>query len=273
MTDALPWPATLAPRLKLAGRFPLADRGFSTTYLGPTHALHLHDYPGRMRLGERLIELEPGDLTLSPAGVPSAYHLPEPGRHWCVHFHPADAGEPAVGLPTHLRLGAAAAYARERLAAVSRLQARALAKPGDLLAAASAAVAFQELLLWCVARASAPPGDDVVADKVAAFVETAFAEPLSAGRIARHVGRSPNYVARLFRQRFGMTIPRYVLQRRMAHARHLLETTDLPVARIAERVGVPDPQYFNKLARRFMGASPTAIRAAAQGGASPAALR
>jgi hypothetical protein len=26
-------------------------------------------------------------------------------------------------------------------------------------------------------------------------------------------------------------------------------------------VGVPDPQYFNKLARRFLGRNPTAVRA------------
>ena len=46
----------------------------------------------------------------------------------------------------------------------------------------------------------------------------------------------------------------------MAHARYLLESTDLPVAAVGVRVGVPDPQYFNKLVRRFLGQSPSSIR-------------
>jgi AraC-like DNA-binding protein len=256
--DALPWPATTPPRLKLAGQFPLADRGFATTYLGAAHALHLHDYAGRMRLGARELELQPGDLTLSPAGAASAYDLPAPGRHWCVHFHPADASDPSVPLPRHLRLGAAAAYAAERLSAISRLHARA----DDALAQASAAVALQELLLWCVGRArqdGASP-TEALADRVAAIVEARFAEPLTADRLAREVGRSQHHVAHAFRQRFGMTVPRYTLQRRMAHARYLLESTDLGIGAIAERVGVPDPHYFNKLVRRFLGDSPSGVR-------------
>ena len=258
MDAALPWPATAPPRLKLAGQFPLADRAFATTYLGAAHALHLHGYAGRMRLGGAEVELQPGDLTLSPAGVASAYDLAAPGRHWCVHFHPAEAAGPSVPLPLHLRLGSAAVYAAERLSAISRLHARA----DDLLAQASAAVALHELLLWCVGRArqEGASATDALADRVAAVVEARFAEPLTAERLAREVGRSQHHVAHAFRQRFGMTVPRYTLQRRMAHARYLLESTDLAVGAIAERVGVADPQYFNKLVRRFLGDSPTLVR-------------
>ena len=266
MDAVLSWPATTPPRLKLAGQFPLADRSHTTTYLGAAHALHLHDYTADMRLGERAIALEPGDLTLSPAGIASSYDLPSPGRHWCVHFFPTEVAEPSVALPLHLRLGPAAAYVAERLSVISRLHARAVAAPADVLASASAAVAFQELLLWCVAHARGPDEESAgaLADRVAAMVEARFAEPLTAASIARTVGRSQNHVAKVFRQRFGMTIPRYTLQRRMAHARYLLESTDLAIAGIATRVGVDDPQYFNKLVRRFLGASPSAVRRAAR---------
>jgi AraC-like DNA-binding protein len=257
MDATLPWPATTPPALKVAGQFPLADRGRPTTYLGATHALHLHGYAGRMVLDGEELELQPGDLTLTPAGAPSAYDLPAPGRHWCVHFHPAPAGEAAISLPIHLRLGAAAAFAAERLSAISRLHARA----GDALAQASAAVAFQDLLLWCAARArEVDPSADEVADRVGAILDARFAEPLNAARLAREVGRSQHYVARAFRRRFGMTAPRYALVRRMAHARLLLETTDVPIGEVARRVGVDDAHYFNKLVRRFLGRSPTEVR-------------
>jgi AraC-like DNA-binding protein len=38
----------------------------------------------------------------------------------------------------------------------------------------------------------------------------------------------------------------------------------LPIWRIAERVGISDPQHFNKSVRRMLGASPSAIRALSQ---------
>jgi AraC-like DNA-binding protein len=219
-----------------------------------------------MRLGGAEVELQPGDLTLSPAGKPSAYDLAEPGRHWCVHFHPVEAGAEPMDLPLHLRLGPAAPYAAEKLSAISRLQSRGAADP---LARAAAAVAFQDLLIWCARRGRGDP-DAVaemarLADQVAAIIEVRFAQPLNADRIAREVGAPQHAVARAFRQRFGMTVPRYALQRRMAHARYLLESTDLPIAAVGERVGVPDPHYFNKLVRRFMGANPSAVRKASGG--------
>ncbi|HEV2531806.1 AraC family transcriptional regulator [Phenylobacterium sp.] len=261
MDPTLAWPATTPPRLKLAGQFPLADRDFATRYLGQTHALHLHAYAGRMQLGDLELELAPGDLTVTPAGLRSAYDLPQPGRHWCVHFHPVEAQGQQIAVPLHLRLGAGAGYAAERLAAIAGRQARA----GDPVARAAASVAFQDLLLWCVDRAAdrRDPAD-TVADRVAALVDARFAEPLTAGRLARDVGRSQHFVSQAFRRRFGMTVPRYTLQRRMAHARFLLEATNLPVGTVARRVGVDDPQYFNKLVRRFLGDSPTGMRLRAQ---------
>ena len=70
--DVLPWPIDHLPRIIVAGRFPLGDRWFETAYRGPTHALHLHDYPGEVELGDARLALRPGDATLSLA----------PGEHY-----------------------------------------------------------------------------------------------------------------------------------------------------------------------------------------------
>lgn len=266
------WPTTTIPRIRVAGRFPLNDQNYATTYLGRTHALHLHAYSGRIRIGEHHFTLSDGDLTISPAGIASGYDLPRPGHHWCVHFYPTDtaAAGSQIILPLHLHLRGAATYVRERLMHISRLQARASTTDvPDALAAATAAIALQELLLWCAARAQTqayPPGAEATAvvERVAAIIDARFHESLSIVRIAREVGKSQNYIARRFRERFGMTILQYALSRRIAHARYLLESTDLPIRRIAERVGIDDPQYFNKQVRRQLGDSPSAIRAAAR---------
>jgi AraC-like DNA-binding protein len=269
LSSSFRWPTATIPRIRVAGRFPLNDRDYTTTYLGRTHALHLHSYEGRIRIGGDQFTLHDGDLTLSPAGVASGYDLPKPGYHWCVHFYPVervDAGA-MVSLPLHLTLHGAATYVRERLMHISRLHARGAAS--DELSAATAAIALQELLLWCGARAQAlsvAPGAEAAAvvEKVAAIIDARFHELPSISRIAREVGKSQNYVARRFRERFGMTILQYALSRRIAHARYLLDATDLPIRQVAARVGIKDAQYFNKQIRRQLGDSPSAIREAAR---------
>ncbi len=264
----LDWPAATIPVVRVAGRFPLAERDHATTYLGSTHALHLHSYEGEIRIGGRAFALREGDVTFSPAGIASSYDLRAPGHHWCVHFLPVDVAGEHFQLPLHLSLHGAAPYVRERLVHISRLHSRAHGAASDRLALALAAVALQDLLLWLAARSSADadanPEMARVVERVAAIVDARFHDPISMARIAEEVGRSQNYVARHFRRRFGMTISHYALTRRIAHARYLLESTDLPVRRIAERVGIGDPQYFNKQVRRMLGASPRMIRSAAR---------
>ncbi|MET3666078.1 AraC family transcriptional regulator [Caulobacter sp. 1776] len=258
---AFSWPALSPPVLKLAGQFPLADSDFETRYRGDAHALHLHGYAATMRLGATLFDIAPGDLTISPAGVESAYDLPRPGRHWCVHFHPRSQAEPLARAPLHLRLGPAATYVADRLGQITRLHVKAGQGDGDALAGCTASAMLLELLLWCAARYQSSSTDhDALADRLAALIEARSAEALGVGRLASLVGVPQHTIARVFRARFGVTIPRYVIQRRMAQARYLLETSDLPIKQVGERVGIPDPQYFNKLARRLLGASPSEIR-------------
>ncbi|WP_425231060.1 helix-turn-helix transcriptional regulator [Sphingomonas sp.] len=247
-------PVDRSPAVRLAGRFALADRGFETRYLGGAHALHLHDYAGQMRLAGVEIALAPGDVTLSPAGLATSYHLPAAGRHWVVHFTTSARADGALKLPLHLPDAAAA---RERFAEVASLHARA-----DPLGRARAAAALLQLLLWLGDRDR--PADDP-AERAARVIDTRFAEPLTVAVIADAARVGPAHMARVFRRRFGVTVPHRLLQRRVEHARYLLEATDLPVWRVAERVGIPDAQHFNKTVRRLTGMSPSQIRARTAG--------
>lgn len=271
-TAELRWPTATIPKIRVAGRFPLNDRRYGTKYLGRTHALHLHSYEGDIRIGPHQFALHDGDLTISPAGIASGYDLREFGYHWCVHFYPVESagGDSLISLALHLPLHGAATYVRERLMYISRLHARGTTgETPDALATATAAIALQELLLWVAARSQAQAAGSstdaaATVERVAAIVDARFHEPLSIRRIAREVGKSQNYIARRFRERFGMTILQYALSRRVAHARYLLESTDLPIRQVAKRAGIDDAQYFNKQIRRQLGDSPSAIRAAAR---------
>ena len=245
------------PRVAVAGQFLLADTGFSTIHRGRTHALHLHGYSGEMELAGTRIPIMPGDITLSPAGLKSSYDLAAPGTHWCIHI---EAGEgQGVRVPVALHLSGCAAL-RERFAHVSGL----FATASDPIAHIAARLAAQELLLVLARRTDPLPEDDAAA-RAAEFIDSHFHEPVGVVDIAAAARRSPAYLARLFCSRFGMTVPHRLLQRRAEHARFLLESTDLPIWRVAERCGIADAQRFNKMVRSLLGASPSAVRARVRG--------
>ncbi len=67
---------------------------------------------------------------------------------------------------------------------------------------------------------------------------------------------TPGHLTTVVRRRTGRTVQEWIIERRIAEARRLLAETDLPVAEVARRVGVPDPGYFSRLFRRAHGASP-----------------
>jgi AraC-like DNA-binding protein len=261
---SIPWPLRALPRITSAGRFPLDDRGFETTYLGPTHALHLYEYRGSIRMAGQVRLLEPGVLTVSRAGRPTAYDLPAPGHHLCVHFVPVP-GRPVARLPACLGLGPRRDFVAQRLRHIADLFAHA-AGPRGALASAAASAALQELLLYIAAIASEPQPPqrptraEASMQQLLAILHEDLAQPLDVPDLAQRVGLSQNYLARRFRERLGSTIQRYVLSRRIEAARHLLSITNLPVSRIASRVGLPDAQHFNKQFRRLTGLSPTAAR-------------
>jgi transcriptional regulator GlxA family with amidase domain len=57
-----------------------------------------------------------------------------------------------------------------------------------------------------------------------------------------------------------MTPQEFVQRVRMAHAAHLLETTQASVEAIAARVGYADPAAFRRVFRRHLGDSPREMR-------------
>ena len=260
------WWLALLPDVNRSGRFPLDDRDFSHFYCSPTHALHLYDYHGTIRIADREYTLRPGDLTVSPAQVETRYHVPKPGHHWCVHFQPAKSAEgngERCTIPLHLSLGTIKARAIDAMSRISGL----LAAPGDgRLMRAAASSALQELLLTLAAHAAAEPTRERIGRtrdaviEAAAFLDSHFDEELSVPQLARKIGLSQNWFAKAFVAHHGQTVQRYLLTRRIEHAQSLLATTDLPISRIAKRLKFGDSQHFNKQFRRFAGCNPTAYR-------------
>lgn len=269
-TGTFSWPLFCRPQIKTAGHFPMKPEWRHIRYRLPSVALHLHDYHCRMGMGRQSYEVRPGDLTLTPARVVTQFELPVAGFHWCIHFFPAGA---AAGRPVRLgtchRLGAVAAYATERLQRV--IESHRLSQRGrnSEVDEALASTALQELLLWLAARENREwlelsPSRQSALEHLRNTLDQHIREPICLAALARQADLGQSHLSRLFRKRFGMTIGRYVLLRRIELARQLLTTTRLPIKAVAAEVGIADAQYFNKQFRRVAGTSPTVARLMAQ---------
>lgn len=258
----LEWGLGSLPEVLRAGRFPLDDRDFSGRYCGATHALHIYAYTARMNHGGTLIDLRPGDCTISPAGGETRYHLDEPGYHGCVHFRPMAHTTALVQIPLHQHLGSRRQWAAD---AVMRIAALIAGAQDTVLPRAQASAAMLDLLLSLSGSQTRPQRRDrggEAAEAAAAALNADLVRPPSMPALARRLRLSQTHLARAFRQRYGMTMTRYVISRRLEEAQHLLQSTDVPIARIAIRLGFSDIQHLNKLFRRVVGVSPSAFRQA-----------
>ena len=98
-----------------------------------------------------------------------------------------------------------------------------------------------------------------------AYIQKHYASyELSLGTVAEHVGLSPSYLTRLFREATGHSVKETIDQIRMRHARELLEQTDLSVSRIAEQVGHLSIDSFSRKFKAIEGVAPNQYRALAR---------
>lgn len=88
------------------------------------------------------------------------------------------------------------------------------------------------------------------------FIETHYRQPISLEDVAQEAGYSAAYLTSLVQEQTGRTVKRWIIERRMAHSRTLLRTTDAPVRQVAELSGYNDAGYFTRQFRQVHGVSP-----------------
>ncbi|MBG0850721.1 helix-turn-helix domain-containing protein [Streptomyces spinoverrucosus] len=85
-------------------------------------------------------------------------------------------------------------------------------------------------------------------------------EPLTLSDLAAHARMSLRTFARRFHDEVGVSPGRWLIQQRVARARHLLESSDLPVDRIAGQVGFATGASLRQHLHAAIGVSPQAYR-------------
>jgi LacI family transcriptional regulator len=106
--------------------------------------------------------------------------------------------------------------------------------------------------------------DPAVARVIRTIREQAFG-PLAIADLVAASGLSRWQVEERFRRLVGRSIRDDILEVRLAEARRLMTTTDLPLKIIAPRAGFCSIAYMTTVFRRHFGTTPAALRAAAQG--------
>ncbi|MEV0778048.1 helix-turn-helix domain-containing protein [Streptomyces sp. NPDC050428] len=84
--------------------------------------------------------------------------------------------------------------------------------------------------------------------------------PLSLPELAAHAAMSPRTFARHFREETGLSPGRWLTQQRLRRARHLLESSDLPVERVAHEVGFATATSLRRHLAAEAGVAPSTYR-------------
>lgn len=102
------------------------------------------------------------------------------------------------------------------------------------------------------------PEDPIATAK--SYIDLHYREKLSLADIARDVFLTPEYLSTAFKKRFGVSPYSYVLRKRLAKAKALLQA-GTSVKEAALSVGYRNPNYFSHLFHKKEGMPPSAVSA------------
>ncbi|WP_200871870.1 GlxA family transcriptional regulator [Actinomadura welshii] len=112
---------------------------------------------------------------------------------------------------------------------------------------------------------SAPPHPEQIDGTLAPLLEWIagrLGEPVTVEHMAAHAGLSARTLARRFAGQLGTSPGQWLLTQRIAAARDLLESTDLPLDAIARRVGLSSATNLRRRFLAALGTTPGAYRRA-----------
>lgn len=83
---------------------------------------------------------------------------------------------------------------------------------------------------------------------------------LTLSSIAERFWVNPSYLSRYFKTYMGINIVQYIRSMRIFYAKSLLQSSDMSIAEVAEKVGVKSASHFSKIFENEVGESPSKFR-------------
>jgi len=102
--------------------------------------------------------------------------------------------------------------------------------------------------------------DDALIGRSQAWIAEHYANPAPVAAMVQQSGLPQRSFQRRFKLATGMAPLEYVHTMRIEEAKHLLETSELPIAAVAEEVGYDDAAFFGRLFRRQVNLTPPQYR-------------
>ncbi|MBE6081655.1 MULTISPECIES: response regulator transcription factor [Tissierellales] len=98
--------------------------------------------------------------------------------------------------------------------------------------------------------------DNQIFNKIVEYINYNYQENIELKECAEKYHTSPNYIARMFKKYYGISFITYLNSLRIKKAQELLRNTDLSIKEIAYKVGYNNLNYFYKIFKRNMEATP-----------------
>lgn len=93
-----------------------------------------------------------------------------------------------------------------------------------------------------------------------AYIDQSFSEPVSLTQLATIANLSVRQLSELFRRQLGMTPQQYLTEKRMQFAWRILESGNLTIQQVADKVGYKSLSAFSDRFRKHFGHSPRYFR-------------
>ena len=103
-------------------------------------------------------------------------------------------------------------------------------------------------------------GKSSVVDEVKFYLDINYAEKIKLQDVAKSFGIHPNYLTRIFHEKYGISPKQYLISLKLKKARRLLTTTELSVSVISSSLGFDDQLAFSKIFKKEFSVSPSEYR-------------
>ena len=130
---------------------------------------------------------------------------------------------------------------------------------------AALAQAMYHDFIYRVHYVHANPNYSHAIQKCCDYIELGLERRIRVADLAALVGYTEYYLTEKFRKETGKSVSAYIRDVKIARARVILETTDLPVAEISDRLAFNTPNYFIQCFREVAGCTPAQYRKQAPG--------
>ena len=99
-----------------------------------------------------------------------------------------------------------------------------------------------------------------IADTVKVLIDNMWNYNISLDELANQVYCSKNHVIRIFKEKFNISPYKYISEKRLSRAKHMLKFSDIRITDIAKGLGFCDSRYFSNWFKERMNMTPKEYR-------------